>query len=214
MVKHSNYFEAEKGKHFVLTERGKEWASYKNYNVGEPIEEDDRWILAILVEKGVVIEVDDPDWVTLPGFQVVYDYNGRQISCGNSYIFPDRETAERYKKHHEELHKRWGDDKEPYIIDAIYEGKKLKENKIYNGKTLFVKGNWFGDMGRIGDLVEDEVAQDIANYVPPAYYSSSFIQCGEPISHTEKGATYMTFVRIDKDVWEYKGNCLRGKTEA
>ena len=213
MVKHGDYFEAEKGKHFVLTERGKKWASYKNYKVGEPIEEDDRWTLAVLIEEGVLIEVDDPDWTTMKGYKVVRDYKGTQLPCGNHHTFYSKEMAERYRENYENLYKSWGKDSKPYIIDAIYEGKQPKPNKKYKGKTLFVEHNWWGEIGKIGDLVEGKIAMWFAECVPPRTFTKSMIQCGEPDSSSNEGTLYATFVKIDEDVWEYKGSCLAGHTE-
>ncbi len=209
------YCWADKGKHFVLTEKGKrEWASYKNYEVGKPIDRDDSYVVCTLVDGGAVVEVDDPDWVTLPGFKVVRKSRNVELTCGNSYIFHDREMAERYRKNYEELFKSWGwNDAKPYIVDAVYEGKRPVENKEYEGKVVFVKENWFCDIGQIGDLVEHRIAMDIAECVPPRNFSTGYIQCGEPESESQQGTLYATFVRLDNDVWEYKGNCLAGHTE-
>lgn len=48
-------YNTDKGFHFVLTEKGKTWVSYKNYKVGEPISDDDTWAPSKMVEDGVVI---------------------------------------------------------------------------------------------------------------------------------------------------------------
>ena len=39
------------------------------------------------------------------------------------------------------------------------------------------------------------------------------IQCGEPASSATEGTLYSTFIKIDDDVWEYKGDCLAGHIE-
>lgn len=207
------YCIADKGKHFVLTEKGKTWASYRDYEVGKPIDDDDKYAVRGMVEDGALIEVDDPEWVTLPGFKVVYDYKGNQIQCGNPYVFYDKEMAERYRKNYEDLYKSWGKDEIPYIVEAIYEGKKPKPNKEYQGKTLFIQHNWWGEIGKVGDLVEEAIAMDIANCVPPRTFTKNMIQCGEPASSATEGTLYSTFIKIDDDVWEYKGDCLAGHTE-
>ena len=121
--------------------------------------------------------------------------------------------AERYREHYEELFKSWKKDEMPYIIDALYEGKRPVENKSYKGKTVFVMENWFCDIGKIGDLVEHKIAMELANCVSPRNFSTGYIQCGEPANHCKEGTLYATFVRVDDDVWEYKGECLAGHTE-
>lgn len=204
---------ADKGKYFVLTDKGKEnCASYKSYEVGKPVS-DETWCPRWAIDEGYLVEVDDPDWVTLPGFEVVYNNNGTEICCGNPMVFYDKEMAERYKERYIQDFKRYGWDYKPYIKDALYEGKRPVENKTYKGKTVFVMENWFGTIGKIGDLVEHKIAMNIADCVPPRNFSTGYIQCGEPADHCEEGTLYATFVRIDDDVWEYKGNCLAGHTE-
>ncbi len=215
MRKCSDYgYRAEKGKHFVLTERGKEWASYRDCEVGKPIDNDDTWASVPMIEDGALTEVDDPDWVTLPGFRVVYDYKGNQIGCGNPHVFHDREMAERYMKNYASLYASFGwTDHVPYIIDAVYEGKRPTPNKEYKGKRVFTSDNWFGNVGVAGDLVDDEVVDWFRDCVPPRTCRRDMVQCGEPSCSCIEGATYATFIRIDEDVWEYKGDCLGGTTE-
>ena len=204
---------ADKGKIFVLTEKGKKnCASYKHYVVGKTVG-DETWCPKWAIDEGYLIEVNDPDWVTLPGFKVVYNNKGTEIGCGNPIVFHNREMAERYRKNYEDLYISWGHDDIPYIVDAIYEGKRPVENKEYDGKTVFVMENWFCGIGKIGDLVEHKIAMELANCVPPRNFSTEYIQCGEPAASANEGTLYATFVRIADDVWEYKGDCLAGKTD-
>lgn len=210
---YKDYCRADKGKHFVLTEKGKEWASYKHCEVGKPIDEDDTWAVRRMIEDGALIEVDDPDWVTLTGYIVVRDYKGTTLPCGNSIIFHDKEMAERYKESYEQLYKKWNRDDILYIKTDVYEGKKPVSNKEYQGKRVFVIANWFCDVGKVGDLVEEKIVMDIANCVPPKTFERNFVQCGEPDCSAKEGETYATFVKIDEDVWEYRGSCLRGHKE-
>ena len=97
MVKCGNFYKADKGKHFVLTEKGKEWASYKNYEVGKPIDEDDTYGICTMIEDGALEEVVDTEWIVKPGYMVVRDYKGTQLPCGNGIVFPDKQMAERYR---------------------------------------------------------------------------------------------------------------------
>ena len=126
-------------------------------------------------------------------------------ACGHTLIIP--------KKHYEDFYKRYRLDSIPYIAEDTYEGKAPKPNKEYNGKRVFTMDNWFCDVGVEGDLVDNEIAMELANCVPPAYFSTGLIQSGEPADHRKEGVVYATFLRVDDDVWEYKGDCLRGKPE-
>lgn len=99
----SNWYNADKGKHFVLTEKGKkECAGYRNKTVGKPVDEYDYEATKWSVDKGYVIETDIPGWTKgLKGYEVVY-YNGEyRLSAGNPQVFPTRKAAEVYKKHYE-----------------------------------------------------------------------------------------------------------------
>lgn len=217
MEKRSEVYIHDKGKMFALTKKGKETIKSFQHDddciIGKEVEDYENYLSHFWIDEGYFEEVDDPDWVTLPGFKVVHDYKGNQIQCGNPYVFYDREMAERYRKNYEDLYKSWGNDEIPYIVEAIYEGRKPKPNKEYQGKTLFIQHNWWGEIGKIGDLVEEAIAMDIANCVPPRTFTRNMIQCGEPASSAMEGNTYTTFVKIDDDVWEYKGDCLAGQTE-
>lgn len=91
----NNWYKADKGKHFVLTEKGKEeCTSYKYKTVGEPVDEYDYEAVEWSVDKGYVIETDIPGWTKgLKGYEVVY-YNGKyRLSAGNPQIFPTRKAA-------------------------------------------------------------------------------------------------------------------------
>jgi len=101
-LRRDGWYKADKGKHFVLTEKGKtECASYSYKTVGEPVDEYDYEATGWAVEQGYVIEIDIPGWTTLMGYEVVY-YNGKyRLHAGNAQVFPTRKAAEEYKKHYE-----------------------------------------------------------------------------------------------------------------
>lgn len=93
--------------------------------------------------------------------------------------------------------------------------------KTYNGKVVHPRSDWktslFEDF-KVGDYVEFDIAQEIAECVPPAYYSSSLIQCGEPYSYRNGKKTYMTFKNViggieEDSIWEFCGDCPFGQTE-
>lgn len=213
MEKGYDMYISDKGKHFVLTKKGQQMKAFSRCQVGEPYDDYENYIPFRLIDEEWFEEVEDSDWITMPGFKVVRDYKGKQLSCGNPYIFHNKEMAERYRDNQEKLYKSWGSNDKPYIIDAIYEGKKPKPNKKYKGRTLFVEHNWWGEIGKIGDLVEGKIAMWFAECVPPRTFTKYMIQCGEPDSGSKEGTLYSTFIRIDDDVWEYKGECLAGHTE-
>lgn len=219
MEKRGDYgYRADKGKHFVLTEKGKTWASYRDCEVGQPIDEDDTYASAPMVEEGVLIEVDDPDYITCKGYKAVYNHNGYELNAGNgNAIFHSREMAERQAEAFNNRPWRLDSDEKAYVVETIYEGKRPKPCREYNGKIVYNEDWWFGDIGRIGDLVEWKIADYAGQCVPPASYGNNFIQCGEPYSsrlddNTGKyRSTYSTFKRIAEDVWMYCGNCFRGE---
>ena len=66
-----------------------------------------------------------------------------------------------------------------------------------------------------GQLVSDEVVNELINCVPPAWHGGGLFQTGEPASTDAE--TYKdlfdTFRREEKG-WTYLGTCLLGKTEA
>lgn len=212
-------YKADNGNKFVLTAKGKEnVASYRQYEVGETIDfgyADSRYAYINDVDNGYIEEVSDPDWVVGPGYKAVYDYAGHQICAENPYVFFSKEMAKRMC---ESFNNRpWNRDTKAYVIEATYEGKRPKELRYYEGKPVYNEDWWFGDIGRVGDLVEWEIADYAGQCVPPASYGNNFIQCGEPYSskldeNTGKyRSTYSTFKRIAEDVWMYCGNCFVGE---
>lgn len=211
MRKYGDYgYKADKGNYFVLTEKGKaECKSWSYKEVGKPVDEDETYTPTWAVENDYVMEIPDPDWVTLPGYKVVYTHKGYELTVGNPYVFHDREMAERYMRGYKAKY-GWFDH-ETYIIDATYEGKRPKPCREYKGKRVYNSDYWTFDGAEVGDLVEDKIVDDMANCVPPTTYTTSLIQCGEPFSHIEGKPTYATFKRIDDDTWMWCGNCFKGK---
>lgn len=210
------WYNADKGKHFVLTEKGeKNSASYKGKTIGEPVSEYDTEAVRWAVEKGYLEEVAIPDWIIKDGYRVVYNHNGHILTAGNPVIFPELEIAEKYmenyKKHPWFEHKL-------YIEKAVFEGRALKERRVYANKPICNKDWYYGtDALQIGDLVEDEIVNELLNCLPPACMRSDCSQLGEPANHRvdEKDGklkpTYSTFKEISVGIWEYCGDCFRGE---
>lgn len=214
-----NMVKADKGKRFVLTEKGvTDVRSYTHFGVGNPIDfgyADEYCVYSDDILNGYLVEVEDPNWVTLPGYNVVYDItkDGKtyQLPAGNgNEIFFDKAMAERRVR---EFNSRPWNNSKAYIIDAVYEGKAPRPCRTYNGKTVYNSDWWFGDIGEIGDYVEQEIADWFMDCVPPKTFTHNMIQCGEPDSSAKEGTLYGTLVRVADDIWEYKGACLKGTTD-
>lgn len=210
-----NWYIADEGKHFVLTQKGKvECASYRNKETGKPVSEYDTEEPYWSVEKGYVEEVPIPDWVETVGYEVVYNYKNSTLCCGNPIIFPEREIAEKYKRNWSK--KPWFNET-PYIKESVYKGRKLKPCNIHNGKPVYNMSWYYGiDALEIGDYVESEIVEELLDAVPPVCMKDTCSQIGEPANHKidDKGKvrpTYETFKRISKDVWEYCGDCFAGE---
>lgn len=83
----------------------------------------------------------------------------------------------------------------------------------------WAKAGDFSKCAKPGDLVTDEIADEMLNVLPPAFYTASMIQMGEPYEHRfdpETGrwrALYLTLARFEADngAWTFCGYCFRGK---
>lgn len=211
-----NFYYADKGRHFVLTEKGKqEYANYRNRAIGEPVDECDTEAAHCDVEKGYVTEVDIPGWTTLTGYEVVYYHKNHRLSAGNPQVFPIRKAAEGYKKHYEAY--PWFDH-ELCIEETKYEGVPLSPCSTYNGKDVIDKEHYFGLAAcETGEYFSNELIREFMDQLSPAYMGNSYFQMGEPVSHEDDHgrlrATYASFVRVTKNIWRYCGNCFLGEQE-
>ena len=71
-----------------------------------------------------------------------------------------------------------------YIEETIYQGKKLLPCSEYRGKKVYNRSWYFGiDALQIGDYVDQDIADDIINCLPPACMKYGFVQLGEPSAH-------------------------------
>lgn len=70
-----------------------------------------------------------------------------------------------------------------------------------------------------GDIVDEEIVEEMMNNVPPLYYHSSYRQCGEPANHCKVperdwyAPTYTTFKKNTDGVWVYVGECFKGESK-
>ncbi len=81
-----------------------------------------------------------------------------------------------------------------------------------NGKSVYNWDHLIWKALNIGDYVEEEVADDILDALPPASMSSECLQLGEPEDHINGKATYLTLSRVDSSTWQFRGYCFRGQT--
>ena len=211
----NGWYRADKGKHFVVTEKGAaECASYRHKTVGEPVDSYDVEAVAWAVDKGYVVEVDIPGWTKLTGYEVVYYINNNRLSAGNPQIFPIRQAAESYKKHYESY--PWMRH-ELFIEEVEYEGVPLKESRTYNGQEVIDREHFFGfDSCEIGSYFTEDLVSEFMNLLPPVCMRSDCFQIGEPEScRMDKDGiyrcTYATFKRIAEGIWEYCGDCFIGE---
>ena len=214
-LKKDGWYQADKGKHFVLTEKGKkEVASYRHKTIGEPVSEYDTEAVGWSVDDGYEIEVNIPDWITKIGYEVVYDHGNYTLHAGNPMIFPEKEIAKKYKKYYQSL--PWTEH-DIYIRETIFEGKALKECRKHDGKKVYNKDWYYGpDALEIGDFVENEIVDDLINCLPPVCIRNDCVQGGGVSSSRidENGKTrdtFTTFKQIDSEIWEYCGDCFKGE---
>ena len=149
-------------------------------------------------------------------YQIVYDYNGHQISTmnGSDDWIPTKEIAEKLLARKQ---------KKPYFVGEklylIERNSQIQypEMKMYNGKPVYEYPYLYWDALDVGDYVSAEVANDIAECVPPRMYRCGIVQCGEPHSSeldktvNKHRQTYLTLRKINKDVWEFVGFCFGGE---
>ncbi len=214
-----NWYRADEGKHFVLTEKGKaEVASYRNGTVGDPVNEYDYEATKWAVDEGHLIEVPIPDWIEKEGYEVVYTIckDGKEyiLPLGNHCIFPELELAEKHMSNY--VVKPWFD-YTPYIRKAIYRGRALKECRTFNGKKVYNMSWYYGiSCLLVGDYVEENIVDMLMNMLPPKTMRRSCSQIGEPADHrnTKDGLsrpTYATFKEVGEGIFEYCGDCFAGE---
>ena len=68
-----------------------------------------------------------------------------------------------------------------------------------------------GAFVKIGDAVDEEMADYFLCVLPPACMSGGIIQIGEPNDHVNGRATFATIKQTPQG-WVYCGNCYRGQT--
>lgn len=214
-LRRDGWYRADKGKHFVLTEKGKaECASFRGKTVGEPVQRYDTEAVHWSVESGYEVEVPIPGWVRRTGYEVVYRHKGYTLHAGNSITFPELELAENYLKNCKT--RSWMKE-DLFIREGVFEGKELTPCSTFSGKKVFNMSWYYGiDALLPGCYVEEDIVDEIVNNLPPTCYRADCTQSGEPSSLETIGggtlrATYVTFKKVADGVWEYCGKCFRGE---
>ena len=70
-----------------------------------------------------------------------------------------------------------------------------------------------------GDLVDEGVYENFMNVLPPRSLQFGYLQVGEPYSsklNSKTGKcemTYLTFSRVEKEIYRYCGHCFAGQTD-
>lgn len=67
---------------------------------------------------------------------------------------------------------------------------------------------------KVGQLVSDEVVNELANCVPPRNWGAGYFQVGEPYDNDAEDLStlYATFIR-KVEGWVYCGHCKNNQTE-
>ena len=151
-------------------------------------------------------------------YQIVYDYNGHQISTmnGSDDWIPTKEIAEKLLARKQQ--KPYFKGEKLYLIERN-NPIKYPEMQMYNGKPVYEYPYLYWDALDVGDYVSREVAEWIAECVPPITYGGGLIQCGEPYDSAldktinRHRPVYLTLRHVANGVWEFIGYCFKGQTE-
>lgn len=149
----------------------------------------------------------------------VYDSEFRhlvaELFIGNSWTFENKQIKDRNEYEH-------------LIKGDLSEYRKPIEYPTeYNGQKVYGMKDWnkgFDEQFKPGELFTSEIAEYFLDVLPPACWSSTFVQVGEPHDHRKDKdgnfkSTYATFEAVkgtinDVDsVWKYCGNCFKGEHE-
>ena len=107
------------------------------------------------------------------------------------------------------------------ILETVREERrKLTERiEVKSLKSWYASGlPTFEDYFRPGDIVEEDIVDNLVNSVPPRTLRSDCTQAGEPYSAERDGDgkyrnTYTTFHRVEGGKWQYDGECFAGENE-
>lgn len=141
-------------------------------------------------------------------------------NCNPEYTTLRDEVRKLLAQRHNELWEMFLEHEEDIMRAAFPE--RFPIELTFKGKHVYTRSDFhgYGELA-VFDLVDGEVIQDLMDLLPPAYYSSSLAQVGEPCDSVRANdgqyyPTYATFRFIamegEHEVWEFCGDCLRGHT--
>ena len=84
--------------------------------------------------------------------------------------------------------------------------------QTYNGKPVLTEDTFDYATAQPGDCVEQAVADNARNAMPPACMTEYCIQMGEPYSHREDPDTGKWWPSGPDAIWQYCGHCFQGET--
>lgn len=141
-------------------------------------------------------------------------------NCNPEYTTLRDEVRKLLAQRRNELWEMFLEHEEDIMRAAFPERFSIK--LTFKGKHVYTRSDFhgYGELA-VFDLVDGEVIQDLMDLLPPAYYSSSLAQVGEPYDSVQSDdgkcyPTYATFRFVamegEHEVWEYCGDCLKGWT--
>lgn len=148
-------------------------------------------------------------------YRVVYNYNGHILEAGQNGWISSKGIADRIldAKKSNPIYK----DRVLYLEERDNpEAEEKPACRIYSGKEV-INPEWlYCDALRVGDYVEAEIVVNFMDCLMPACMRSDCSQLGSPHSMRmdENGKvkdTFLTFKKVDRDTWEYCGDCFRGE---
>lgn len=96
---------------------------------------------------------------------------------------------------------------------------KEKDRIRHNGKTVYNVDTFnFADV-KIGDYVDEGVADYFISVVPPRTMKTDLVQLGEEYDNwfdpkiNGTRPVYATIVKVAKGIWQFRGYCFRGDYE-
>lgn len=83
-------------------------------------------------------------------------------------------------------------------------------------ESVYEMSDWkgsFGDDIPLNGYVDEEIAWELINCLPPHRFSRTYFQCGEPYSYVNGRSTFLTLVKVksDPEVWQFVGYCHSGE---
>lgn len=152
-------------------------------------------------------------------YRVVYNNNDIIIEAGQNGWIPSKIIADKILSRLQE--KFYLKDKRLYLEERECENSialSWESCRTFEGKTVYNPDWLYCDALQVGDLVDARVVDDFMNCLPPVCMRSDCSQLGEAYSTRidDDGryrTTYLTFSQINKDTWQFCGDCFRNENK-